>query len=201
MPENITGKLTDKAGPLPVWAWSLILGVGGYAVYKWRKNQTTTAATTTTGTTTTDTATGGTDLTGALITSQYDLNNSLGILDSNVASNTGALAGNTAATNGNTVAVTGKAPVSAQHATTFIVPGAFNSKVSLRTVAAQMLPSDMQSNKNAVQSQLVRLITANPSYKGQTTALGGHSLNWPIGTPTVAKAQATLSSMNPVLAG
>lgn len=60
---------------------------------------------------------------------------------------------------------------------TFIVPGKLNQHVSLRTVAASLLPRG--ANANAIQTELKRLVAANPALRGHTTTLGGHRLNRP----------------------
>jgi hypothetical protein len=41
--------LTKKLGPLPVWAWGLILGIGGYVVYARTRSSTSTSSTGTLG--------------------------------------------------------------------------------------------------------------------------------------------------------
>lgn len=80
-------RFTQKAGPLPVWGWVVLIGVG-YYIYTKRKAAA--APTDTTGVTdlSQDTGTGVGDLTPALITSEYDLANAMGILNSNVSQNT-----------------------------------------------------------------------------------------------------------------
>lgn len=63
---------------------------------------------------------------------------------------------------------------------TFVVPGAFNQRVGLRDVARYLLPANLQSQPNAVESELRRLIAANPGLAGPGKyALGGHLLKRP----------------------
>lgn len=63
----------------------------------------------------------------------------------------------------------------------FVVPGAFNQTVSLRLIAADLLPPSLRNSPNAVQAELLRLVAANPGLKGKTTFLGGHLLRLPAG--------------------
>lgn len=60
---------------------------------------------------------------------------------------------------------------------TFIVPGPFNAHVSLRSVAASLSPPG--ANANTVEVKLRALYRANPTYLGQTSALGGHVMYLP----------------------
>jgi hypothetical protein len=188
MPEFNVDAFKEKAGPIPVWGWVLVVVAGGYYVYKKRaaSSASSAAATTTSTDTGTNTTTGGMDYGPALISAEYSLQNQLGVLDSAVGSNTSAEGANTAAvTNNNvdlgknTLAVTGNTASQASHTKQFTVPGSFNQKVGLRDIAKAMLPPNMQKQPNAVESELRRLVSANPGLKGSSFAYGGHKLNSP----------------------
>lgn len=62
---------------------------------------------------------------------------------------------------------------------TFIIPGKLDQGVALRSIAASLLPANERNNPNAVEAALRRLVAANPSLKGRTTAPGGHRLKRP----------------------
>ena len=73
------------------------------------------------------------------------------------------------------------APVPPGH---FRVHGGFNQQVSLRSIAASLLPSG--ASANAIEAKLRALVAANPGLKGRTTFLGGHLLNDPAATQHTA---------------
>lgn len=109
---NLGEKLSEKAGPIPVWGWIVGL-VGAYYFYYKKKS---TASVSPTATSTTDSTaqtsnTGDQGYAGAMLTAQYEqlnalgLNTSeLGVLNSSVGSNTTATGANTSATTANTTA-------------------------------------------------------------------------------------------------
>lgn len=100
--ENVSSKFGEKVGPLPVWGWVAVAGVGYFI---WQKRYASTHPATQNATDTTGNAygTGMTDqeLANAYaaegITAEYDLYNQLGVLDSNVRANTTATGANTGA--------------------------------------------------------------------------------------------------------
>lgn len=114
---DIEGRLTEKAGPIPVWGW-VAVAIGGWYLYNARKK----AASANSPTQTTASSTGATSAgqtsntgdqgyAGAQLAQGYDYLNALGvntselgILNSSVGSNTTAQAANTAATTTNTAA-------------------------------------------------------------------------------------------------
>ncbi len=105
----ITDRFKEKAGPLPVWAWTLIIGgvlVG--VIYYRNKKAASTATSDTTDTTSTDTST--TDSASAAEAGQigaaYDVYNELGKLNSTSATLATNVGANTTATQANTAAVT-----------------------------------------------------------------------------------------------
>jgi hypothetical protein len=106
---NYGNAVSQKVGPLPLWQWAVI-GIGAYVIYKhFRPAAASTGAVSTNGgSVAIDPATGQPvsqlDYLSGLIGSNYDLSNQLGILDSNVAANTGGLGANTTALSGNTAA-------------------------------------------------------------------------------------------------
>ena len=51
--DDLETRITEKAGPLPVWAWVLVIGGGGYLAYRWYQSKHAASATAAT----TDTAT------------------------------------------------------------------------------------------------------------------------------------------------
>jgi hypothetical protein len=59
----------------------------------------------------------------------------------------------------------------------FVIPGKLDQKISLRAVAASLLPAG--SSADAIQATLVLLIAANPQLQGKTYVFGGHVLNKP----------------------
>lgn len=79
---------------------------------------------------------------------------------------TGAAAG----TSGTSHTVTGPAKAIPMP----IIRGGFGAHTSLRDVAQGLLPVSQQSNPNAVESELRRLVAVNPSLRGKTYLLGGH---------------------------
>jgi hypothetical protein len=66
----------------------------------------------------------------------------------------------------------------------FTVRGRFNQNVNLRQLATWITPPAQRGNPNAVESWLRRLVAANPGLRGQSSALGGHRLNLPVGVPS-----------------
>lgn len=109
-------ELTQKLGPLPVYAWILVSGAAIYIGYRYYSSKKAAAANSTT-TDTTDNSTDGTSFdqyAAGVIGADYDLANQLGENNAIIASNTGAtvsntkaVASNTGATNANTSAVEG----------------------------------------------------------------------------------------------
>lgn len=105
-------KLTEKAGPLPVWGWSLIIGGVIIAVIWYKNKQAANSASSTDTTTPTDTAT--TDSASAAEAGQigaaYDVYNELGKLNSTSATLATNVGANTTATQANTAAVNAASP-------------------------------------------------------------------------------------------
>jgi len=101
-------RLTEKAGPLPVWGWSLIVGGVIVAVIYYRNKKAAATAASTTDTTSTDTAT--TDSASAAEAGQigaaYDVYNELGKLNSTSATLATNVGANTTAINGLPAAIT-----------------------------------------------------------------------------------------------
>lgn len=115
---SVKERLGEKAGPLPVYGWILIISAGIAGIWYYQKKKSAASSTDntdqTTGDTSTDTAEGITpqQYMAGLIGSQYDLSNQLGEttsdianLATNVGANTKAESANTAATTSNTSAV------------------------------------------------------------------------------------------------
>lgn len=139
MPEINFGALKEKAGPLPVWGW--IAGIGAAIVaYDYHRNKTKAAVADAAvpASTAADLANGGNDYGPALLTAEYGLTNSLGVLDSNVQSNTGAVNSNTTATTSNTVAVSGQHPT--------VTPA--QNKAHLRAVYDNIMAHLQSATKN-----------------------------------------------------
>lgn len=123
-------RLTQKAGPIPVWGW-VAGAVGVYLYYKKKTVAKATPTDTTAADTTAQTSnTGDQGYAGATLAAQYDqlnalgLNTSeLGVLNSNVGANNTAQAANTAATTANTSATAANtvalAPVGAKGSAQF----------------------------------------------------------------------------------
>jgi hypothetical protein len=47
---GLTGSLTKKVGPLPVWGWTLLVAAGGYLLYRWYEARSASGSTTAVGT-------------------------------------------------------------------------------------------------------------------------------------------------------
>jgi hypothetical protein len=77
-----------------------------------------------------------------------------------------------------------------------LVPGPGNAPFSLRELARLLLPASMQNDPGAVEAELRRLVAANPSLRGKTTAPGGHLLTIPPG-PTQLPTTYTHYSNTP----
>lgn len=123
--------------------------------------------------------------------SQLDQYNQLASAISSLNDQVGALQANTSAgavASLPTAGGTGLPSPVASHpgipANEFVIPGGFNQAVSLRTIATDLLPANERSNPTIVETQLQRLVAANPGLAGQTTAWGGHLLVTPSTTYT-----------------
>lgn len=120
---DIKEKFTEKAGPLPVWAWVVIVSVGGYVFYKYYENKkaANTAAQANTAQTTPPVGSSGDTanltqmvedpaLMEQLNNATADLNTlatNVGKQTTTIGANTGALNTNTGALNTNTTTVKG----------------------------------------------------------------------------------------------
>ena len=78
-------------------------------------------------------------------------------------------------------------PPTAPSSKTFVVPGKLDEPISLRAIARFLLPAG--ASDNAVQTELERLVHANPGLQNKTIALGGHLLNRPVDPPKVKPHQ------------
>jgi hypothetical protein len=63
------------------------------------------------------------------------------------------------------------------------IPGKFNQKWNLRALAKYLTPAAKRNDPNAVEAELRSLIAVNPTWRGQSTVLGGHDFNMPIAKP------------------
>jgi len=81
--ENAKDRITAKAGPLPVWGWALLIGIGLYVYYRYSKNKS--GSTDTTATTESSNSLSDADIAAGVIGADYDLRNTLGVTNSDVA--------------------------------------------------------------------------------------------------------------------
>lgn len=102
MPINL-GSFNEKAGPLPVWAWSLVVVGGGYVIYTHFKGKSA-ASNSTTQDPTSQTPTAE-DYQAAQLAAEYSLYNQLGLTTSDLANLATGVTGNTTATQQNTAAL------------------------------------------------------------------------------------------------
>lgn len=75
-----------------------------------------------------------------------------------------------------------------------IVPGAFNQKIGLRAFAASLLTPAQAANPDTVQSELLKLIDANPSLAHAQYVMGGHTFT-PL-SPAIQGETAQQASAN-----
>ena len=143
--------MMEKAGPLPIWGWLVIGGVGVYVVYRWRANQ---AASSSSTDTSNPQQVSAQDLTAGQIAADYDLYNELGITSSglatlatNVGAQTTATQAQTTATNANTGAVQGN--TTATNTNTSAV-NSTNSATNANTAATNTNTTAVNSNTKAV---------------------------------------------------